>query len=178
MRVRYKCPACLEVFGSQTTHNQFVKHTLSHPIEFMSMGLSICEFRCQQGLADVIARWTDHYQGNKCFQPDLLTDRGNICKYMGREYHQKADDAGGSHWIGTHAIEAYDSDPKIPSKDNARRLEFHTGDVYAPEVETVFCRLWRSAIDQVFARLHRSSVSSMVENLKIKRGFAFVNEDF
>lgn len=135
--------------------------TSSHTLDFMRMGLNICQFGCQQGLVDALARLTEHYQGNKCFEPDLITGKGDISGYSGCRYPRKANDAGGTHWVDIHGCEAYE-DSKIPCAD-------------APEVEGVFERGWRWAINKVFGKLAKRDDSLI---LKTKRVFAFVDEDF
>lgn len=177
---RYRCPlpSCGEVFGSSVTRSQFVRHTMSHAIDFGKLDLNVCQFGCQQGFMDALARWTEHYQGNQCFEPDLLTGRGEMCGYTGCRYPQKANDAGGTHWVDRHGAEAY-HDSNVPFKDDVCRLGFRTKDALfchykgtkhntntangeprpqdvsrdsadAPGVEGVLERAWRWAINRVF----------------------------
>lgn len=127
------------------------------------MALNLCQFGCQQGFVDALARWTEHYQGNKCFEPDLETDRGEPCEYTGSRSLEKANDAEGTHWTDIHGAKAYE-DPKVPFKDDARRL-----------VGRVFKRRWRWASNRVFERHAKRDVSSI---LKTKKVFAFVDEVF
>jgi hypothetical protein len=154
---------------------------MSHAIDFGKLDLNVCQFGCQQGFMDALARWTEHYQGNQCFEPDLLTGRGEMCGYTGCRYPQKANDAGGTHWVDRHGAEAY-HDSNVSFKDDVCRLGFRTKDALfchykgtkhntntangeprpqdvsresadAPGVEGVLERAWRWAINRVFGIL-------------------------